>query len=211
MAEKKLIFDIDQLQFLELNARKHSEKNILDIMSSLKDHGQQTPIVVDKNKVVRKGNGTLMAAIKLGWDKVWVTPYSEAFNLKGKETEVALKKYALQDNRSGETSEWNLDILQADFKWLMDANVDLADIGWEPFEYEPIVTADFKPPTDTKLDEGSGESSLTAEDELAEPIVCTKGQRQVFERAVLKIQAETDQTDMKEGRALELISAEFVG
>ena len=44
------------------NARTHSERNIDAIVASLRRFGQQKPIVVDSNGVVRAGNGTLVAA-----------------------------------------------------------------------------------------------------------------------------------------------------
>jgi len=57
------------------NARKHSDKNIKVIANSLKQCGQQKPIVIDINNVVIAGNGTLEAAKSLGWIQAVVQPH----------------------------------------------------------------------------------------------------------------------------------------
>lgn len=61
---------IDSLVFDPANVRKHPEKNLATIKASLLRFGQQKPIVVDANGVVRAGNGTLAAAKALGWKEI---------------------------------------------------------------------------------------------------------------------------------------------
>ena len=56
---------ISSLSLDPANVRKHPDKNIQSIIASLKRFGQQKPIVVDANGIVRAGNGTLMAAQQL--------------------------------------------------------------------------------------------------------------------------------------------------
>jgi hypothetical protein len=87
------------------NARRHPERNVTAIRASLARFGQQTPIVVDASNVVRKGNGTLVAARALGWETIRVvrTP------LAG----VDAAAYAIGDNRTSELAEWDDDALAA--------------------------------------------------------------------------------------------------
>ena len=59
---KTEIVSIDSLQFDPANVRKHGEKNLATIKASLSRFGQQKPIVVDANGVVRAGNGTCPSA-----------------------------------------------------------------------------------------------------------------------------------------------------
>ena len=61
---------IDTLTLDPANARKHDEKNLSAIKGSLARFGQQKPIVVDHNGVVIAGNGTLEAAMALGWGSI---------------------------------------------------------------------------------------------------------------------------------------------
>ena len=63
---------IDSLSFDPANVRKHGERNLATIKASLLRFGQQKPIVVDANGVVRAGNGTLAAAKALGWKEIAV-------------------------------------------------------------------------------------------------------------------------------------------
>jgi DNA modification methylase len=81
------------------NARHHDEISIDAIAASLRRFGQQKPIVVDPKGVVIAGNGTLAAAIKLGWTHVAVANSP----LEG----VERVAYAIADNRIAELSRWD--------------------------------------------------------------------------------------------------------
>jgi ParB-like chromosome segregation protein Spo0J len=69
------------------------------IKASLARFGQQTPIVVDANGIIRKGNGTHQAAKALGWETIGIVRTS----LKGAEA----TSYAIADNRTAELAEWD--------------------------------------------------------------------------------------------------------
>lgn len=81
------------------NARKHPPENVEGIAASLQEYGQQTPVKITPTGMVVKGNGTLMAARKLGMDEVWVSPT----DLEG----VKLVGYGIADNRTGDTSSFD--------------------------------------------------------------------------------------------------------
>lgn len=57
---------VASLLFDPANVRKHGERNLDAIKASLARFGQQKPIVVDGDGIVRAGNGTLIAAEQLG-------------------------------------------------------------------------------------------------------------------------------------------------
>jgi hypothetical protein len=94
---------IDQLSADPANARLHSRHNLEAIKGSLQRFGQQKPIVVDKDGVVRAGNGTLEAAISLGWQDISVV----RTDLEGSEATA----YAIADNRAAELATWDTDVL----------------------------------------------------------------------------------------------------
>lgn len=99
---------IDQLTKDPKNRRRHTKRDITATRESLKEFGQVTPIVVDhKNKVV-KGNGTLEAAIQLGWTEIDIV----RTKLKGRKQ----RRYAIADNRTGELAGWHVEDLIEDFK-----------------------------------------------------------------------------------------------
>jgi len=62
--------DINEIHADPANVRRHPERNLASIKASLARFGQQRPIVVDGNGVVRAGNGTLEAARQLGWTEI---------------------------------------------------------------------------------------------------------------------------------------------
>lgn len=102
---KVVLRNIDELTLDPDNARKHSDVDIAAIMQSLREFKQQTPIVIDDADIVIKGNGTMMAALKLGW--------TEIATLKTTLTGNQLKAYAIADNRTAELSQWNTETLIA--------------------------------------------------------------------------------------------------
>jgi ParB-like chromosome segregation protein Spo0J len=101
------------------NARKHPERNLAAITASLRRFGQQTPIVIDKSNVVRKGNGTLQAAIAMGWDSIDC--------IRTELTSSDAIAYAIADNRTSELAEWDEDVLAAQLNGLLADDPDLLD------------------------------------------------------------------------------------
>ena len=124
------------------NARKHSQRNLDAIAASLKRFGQQKPIVVDKSNIVRAGNGTLQAAIHLGWDSIDVV----TTDLTGAEASA----YAIADNRTAELAEWDDPVLKATLEALADEDRALLDAcGYTEEELDAMLDhfeADEVPP-----------------------------------------------------------------
>ena len=89
----------DLLSFDPANVRKHNSRNLDAIKASLRRFGQQKPIVVDQNNVVRAGNWTLEAARSLGWDKISI--------VRTKLGEAEATAFAIADNRTSELAEWD--------------------------------------------------------------------------------------------------------
>jgi len=122
------------------NARKHDDRNIDSIIASLRRFGQQKPIVIDMNNIVRAGNGTLEAAKRLGWDSIECVKTS----LKGSDA-IA---YAIADNRTAELAEWDSDILAAQLNGLLTDDEALANAaGFLAEEIEAMLT-NFEPGTE---------------------------------------------------------------
>lgn len=114
------------------NARKHNDKNIEAIIASLRRFGQQKPIVIDRNNIVRAGNGTLEAARRLQWESIDCVVTS----LNGSDA-VA---YAIADNRTAELAEWDEDTLAAQLNGLLTESEELAlSAGFTPEEIEAMV------------------------------------------------------------------------
>jgi len=113
---------IDYLSVADLildqqNVRKHSPENVNAIAASLRQFGQQTPIVVDADFVVRKGNGTVMARQQIGWGEVQFI----RTKLRGK----AARAYSVADNRTGDLSEFDQKALLEELRLLEQEDPNL--------------------------------------------------------------------------------------
>lgn len=119
---------ISKLQLDPTNARKHSDKNLEAIESSLKLFGQRKPIVVTGANIVIAGNGTLEAAKSLGWSEIVVayTPSDWSYE--------DARAYALADNRTAELAEWDNDKLAMQLIELDAVGYELDDVGFEKLE-----------------------------------------------------------------------------
>lgn len=120
------------------NARRHPERNLEAIKSSLQRFGQDQLIIAAEDGRIIVGNGRYEAARQLGWETV------AALKVPYEKTEALAR--AIADNRTGELAEWDYETLSSQFQLLMDADVELADFGWEPYEIEPLLAADWTPP-----------------------------------------------------------------
>lgn len=136
---------IDSISQDPANVRKHPERNLEAIKASLRRFGQQKPIVVDGNGIVRAGNGTLEAAKSLGWTEIGVVRTA----LINSEATA----YAIADNRLSDLSGWDDDALVLTIKEL---GIDLADIGFTDDELRKMAPINFEPiildPEDDRLD-----------------------------------------------------------
>ncbi len=109
------------------NARTHDERNLDAIKGSLKAFGQVKPIIVDSTGTVIAGNGTLRAAIALGWSEIAVIRTS----IKDAKKRAA---YALSDNRTAELAAWDDAILTDTLRALKDDGFDIESIGFDGFD-----------------------------------------------------------------------------
>jgi ParB-like chromosome segregation protein Spo0J len=117
---------ISELRQDPANARRHPQRNIDAIMNSLARFGQQKPIVVDANNVVRAGNGTLVAAKALGWTEVRVVRTALA--------SVDATAFGIADNRTSELAEWDNEVLA---QLLREA--ELGDVGFNSTEIRDLT------------------------------------------------------------------------
>lgn len=129
---KKLVYQmvsVDKLISDPKNARVHDESNLAAIMGSLREFGQQKPIVALKDYTVIAGNGTLAAVKELGWASI-------AVSFTDLEGDKALA-YALADNRTSELASWDKGILGNQLQRLYEDGFNIADIGFDPDSFIP--------------------------------------------------------------------------
>lgn len=141
---RPLAVPIDDLKLDAANANTHPGKNLVAIEHSLDQFGQRKPIVVRKtDMVVEAGNGTLIAARRLGWTHL-------AAVLVDDDPTTALR-YALADNRSAELAEWDTDLLSQVLATLDGKGVDIEGLGWTTEEMAAFAKSVQYPDTEQQL------------------------------------------------------------
>lgn len=105
------------------NPRIISDDAIDQVANSLSEAGWQQPIVVNKDGIIIVGHTRLKAAKKLGMEKVPV--------LVADLTKEQEDRYRLRDNKSGEFSAWDIEMLSVDWEApeLQDLGFDLSDLN----------------------------------------------------------------------------------
>ncbi len=134
MAELQVQYiDPQELKPFADNPRHHSERNIQDIQRSIKKFGFTNPILVrQEDNMVVAGHGRLQSAQELGLDEVPVIYLDFSEN--------DAKLYAITDNRTSETSEWDLVALDELVQELEMGEDGLPDTGFYAEELDALLT-----------------------------------------------------------------------
>lgn len=103
----------------ERNAKRHDEKQIENVMESIKQFGFAQPLVIDKNNILIIGHCRLIAAKRLHMKTVPVVRMDEL-------TQEQVDKLRLLDNKLNE-SEWDMELLAED---IPELDWDGFDIDW---------------------------------------------------------------------------------
>ena len=127
MTERKLAVEYRPLGDLTPypnNARTHSEAQVAQIVSSIREFGWTNPILTDGHNGVVAGHGRLLAAKALGMAEV---PVIELAGL----TDAQKRAYVLADNKLAENAGWDFDLLAVEFGELQDAGFNVDVIGFD--------------------------------------------------------------------------------
>jgi len=122
---------IDLIPYVN-NARTHSDEQILQIASSIKEFGFTNPILIDGENGIIAGHGRLMAAKKLEMEDV---PTIELSHL----STAQKKAYILADNKLALNSGWDADLLALEFAELEELGFDLKLTGFDAIEISEII------------------------------------------------------------------------
>lgn len=116
------------------NTRTHSENQVAQIASSIKEFGWTNPILLDGENGIIAGHGRLMAAQKLNETEV---PTIQLHGL----SETQKKAYIIADNKLALNAGWNDELLKLELAGLKDAGYDLSLMGFNADElkaFEPV-------------------------------------------------------------------------
>ena len=136
---------LSELKPYKNNSKIHPDKQIKNIVASIKQFGFTQPIVCDEEKTILSGHGRYEAAKQMQIQEV---PIRIVENL----TDAQKKAYVIADNKIAEQSEWDeqkvLDEL-AELANLDDLHQDIVDIlDYNTFSFYTVrqmAVADLKP------------------------------------------------------------------
>lgn len=114
------------------NSRKHSDEQVAQIAASIKEFGWTNPILVDGSNGLIAGHGRLLAARKLGMDKV---PTIELSHL----SEIQKKALIIADNKLALNSDWDNELLMLELKELDNTDFDLSVLGFDQDELNALL------------------------------------------------------------------------
>lgn len=109
------------------NSRTHSDEQVTQVASSIKEFGFTNPLLIDEQGGIIAGHGRLMAANKLGLDTV------PTITLVGL-SEAQRKAYVIADNKLAENSEFDLDMLALEIDRLKELDFDIDLLGFDADE-----------------------------------------------------------------------------
>ena len=136
------------------NSRTHSDEQINQVASSLKEFGFTNPVLIDEDGGIIAGHGRIMAANKLGLTE------APCIILAGL-TKAQKKAYVIADNQLALNSGWDIDKLKLEIEDLGELDFDINLLGFDDdflndlLEEEPpegLTDADELPDLD-KIDE----------------------------------------------------------
>ncbi len=129
------------------NAKQHPPEQIDQIAASIQAFGFNDPIGIDTENVIIEGHGRLLAAQKLGLEKIPVIQL-------GHLSEAERKAYALAHNKLTLNTGWDLELLRTEFESLKELDFkDLQLTGFREIELSNLSSVPSLPESEPELDE----------------------------------------------------------
>lgn len=114
------------------NTRTHSDKQVNQIASSIKEFGFTNPILIDAQEGIIAGHGRLMAANKLKMQEV------PCIVLDGL-TEAQKKAYIIADNKLALNAGWDEELLKLELENLKELDFDIDLLGFNADELDSLL------------------------------------------------------------------------
>jgi len=113
------------------NSRTHDDAQVAQLAASIKEFGFRNPILVDGMGIIA-GHGRLLAARKLGLDKVPTIDCSDM-------TETQKKAYIIADNKLALNSGWDTNLLSLELQELDSNGFNLELLGFDSKELDELL------------------------------------------------------------------------
>jgi DNA modification methylase len=113
------------------NSRTHDDAQVAQLAASIKEFGFRNPILVDGVGIIA-GHGRLLAARKLGLEKVPTIDCSDM-------TETQKKAYIIADNKLALNSGWDTNLLSLELEQLDADGFNLELLGFDSKELDELL------------------------------------------------------------------------
>lgn len=133
------------------NSRTHSEEQVIQIASSIKEFGFTNPVLTDGDGGIIAGHGRVMAAKKLGLDEV---PTISLAHL----TDAQRKAYVIADNKLALNAGWDEELLALELSDLQEMDFDIGLIGFDAEELTELLAETPESEGDGNAEEGGAGS-----------------------------------------------------
>jgi ParB-like chromosome segregation protein Spo0J len=180
---------IGRLKPYERNPRKNDGEPVEKMVDSIRQFGFTVPVLAHSSGEVIDGHLRLKAAKHLRLDVVPVIVCDSW-------TPEQVKAFRLLVNRSVNWAEWDSELLTMELLELKHAEFDLSLSGFDGDEIERLLSGGELEPKNNGAGEDSKKITFTAE------------QYEVIQRWIFDFRIETDDPDMSDGRAIELMLAD---
>ena len=139
--------DISLIKPYKNTPREIPKESVQKVIKSIREYGNNQPIVVDQDNVIVVGHTRWKALKELGRKK--------AFVIKKEFEKGKAMAYRIMDNRSAEESKWDNKLLASELNILKDFNFDLDLTGFNLSELENLSKdkeLEFKQDPNTLMD-----------------------------------------------------------
>jgi urocanate hydratase len=114
------------------NSRTHSESQVAQIAGSIREFGFSNPVLIDAENGIIAGHGRVLAAQKLGMDKVPCVRLSHL-------TDSQKRAYIIADNKLAELAGWDEEMIALELGDLREVDFDLGLTGFDADEIEAFL------------------------------------------------------------------------
>lgn len=137
---------VDKLIPYIRNSRTHSEEQVAQIAASIREFGWTSPILIDGESNIIAGHGRLLAARKLGMDKV---PCIQLSHL----SDAQKKALVIADNKLALNAGWDTEMLSVELADLKELGFNLELVGFDAAELDELLGGAELPDDDEQDEE----------------------------------------------------------
>ena len=123
------------------NSRTHSDAQIAQVAASIREFGFTNPVLIDAEDGIIAGHGRVLAARKLGLEKV---PCIRLAHL----SETQKRAYVIADNKLALNSGWDEEMLGLELADLREVDFDLDVVGFDESELANLLAETTEGETD---------------------------------------------------------------